>query len=175
MTIEEVQQKAEDMATRYNPEGLSPFPFENIPRDKKDIQILLNDGMPDDVSGIAGFFPEKQGFAILINKNKPPARRYFTIAHELGHYFLHQEEMRRNPFVDKDPFLDRGGMPFRYDSETAARLEMEANNFGASLIMSAELVKKAWSKLKSVEECAEVFNVSVEAMSIRLTKLGLLN
>lgn len=66
-------------------------------------------------------------------------------------------------------------MLYRRDEAVSTKLETEANNFAASLIMPAELVKRAWEKLRDVEDCAQVFNVSVEAMSIRLSRFGLVN
>ncbi len=75
--------------------------------------------------------------------------------------------------VDGDNVLDRVGILYRRDEALSTKLEVEANNFAASFLMPADLVKKAWEKLKDVEECAQVFNVSIEAMTIRLSKLGL--
>lgn len=177
MRIEDIRQKAEDVAKKYNPEGLTPFPFGKIQEEEKDLRILLTDKLPTDVSGAIGFFTEgeKSEYAILINKNKPATRQQFTIAHEFGHYFLHKHEIKEEFFIDGENVLDRAGMLYHRDRATADRLEIEANNFAASLIMPSDLVKKAWEKLNDVDDCALLFNVSVEAMSIRLTRLGLVN
>ena len=174
MTKEEIQNYAEQLSKQYNPDGLSPYPFENIQKDKQDLKILLTEKLPDSASGVIGFFPkESNAFIILINKTKPVTRRNFTIAHELGHYFLHQNEIKEEFIVDGDNVLDKVGMLYRRDEAMSTRLEIEANNFAASFIMPTDLVKKVWDKLKDVEECAQVFNVSVEAMTIRLSRLGL--
>jgi len=90
MTKEGIQNYAEQLSKQYNPDGLSPYPFENIQKDKQDLKILLTEKLPDSVSGIIGFFPKKSNtFIILINKIKPVTRRNFTIAHELGHYLVY--------------------------------------------------------------------------------------
>lgn len=175
MTLDQINQQAEEIAKQYNPENLSAFPFENIQNDKKDFRILLSPKLPSDVSGMTAFLPDQNIFTILINETKPATRQYFTIAHELGHYFLHQEEIKKDPFVDKDNVLDSANTLFRRDIAISTQLETEANNFAASLLMPTDLVKKAWGKLGSVEECAEIFKVSIEAMSIRLSRLGLIN
>ena len=177
MTIEEIRQKAEKIAKVYNPEGLSPFPFDNISREKKDLKILLTAKLPENVSGVINYFSDETdpGFVIFINKNKPVTRQHFTIAHELGHYFLHQEEIKKEFFVDEENVLDHTSMLYRRDEAVSTRLETEANNFAASLIMPEDLVKKAWEKLHDVDDCAQLFSVSVEAMSIRLSRLGLVN
>lgn len=175
MTIQEIIQKAEEIACQYNPEGLSPFPFDNIQKDKKDLKIYISEKLAENVSGVIMFVPEESFFAILVNKNKSNTRQHFTVAHELGHYFLHQAEIKEEIFVDEENVLDRAGMLFRRDSAVSTRLETEANNFAASLIMPTDLVKKAWADLQKVEDCAQLFQVSIEAMSIRLSRLGLLN
>ena len=173
MLLEEIRQLAETWTSTYNPEGLSPFPFENILREKNDLQILLSQDVPTNVSGGISFSQEKNMFIILINNGKPQTRQQFTIAHELGHYALHQQHIRDETFVDHENVLDSAGMLYRRDEAVSTKLEIEANNFAASLIMPESLVRKGWETLNSVEECAEVFHVSIEAMSIRLSRLGL--
>lgn len=165
---------AEKIANQYNPEGFSPFPFEKIQGDKKDLSIFINDQMGDDISGAIMFDAENDNFSILINKNKPKTRQHFTIAHEVGHYFLHQNEIKNNPFIDGDNNLDSGNILYRADNYPSNQLETEANNFAASLIMPEKLVRRAWNDIQDVEKCASIFNVSVSAMAIRLERLGLL-
>lgn len=174
MTSEQIQQKAERVYKKYNPEGLSPFPFHSIQEEKKDFRIITTQKLTKDVSGIIEHLSEnfESKFVILINGNSPLVRQQFTIAHELGHYFLHQEEIKKGAFVDADNVLDCVGVLYRRDNNST-ELEAEANSFAASLLMPEGLVKKVWKRLKDIEECAQVFNVSVEAMSIRLSRLGL--
>lgn len=161
MTKEEIQNYAEQLSRRYNPEGLSPYPFDNIQKDKKDLKIQLTEKLPDSVSGIIGLFEKLDNFVIFVNKNKPATKRNFTIACELGHYFLHQKEIKKNLMI-----IDQ-------DEASSTKLKIEASSFAASFLMPADIVKKAWGKLKDVEECAQVFNVPVEAMTTRLSRLGL--
>ena len=173
--FKEIKEKAEKFATKYNPEGLSPFPFDSIEKDRKDLKILFTSQLPDNISGVILYDSDNSEyqFAILINKTKPSTRQQFTIAHELGHYFLHQEEIKKEFFVDNDNVLDSSGVLYRRDDITSNKLEKEANNFAASLIMPEAIVRKVWAKLQDVDDCAQVFNVSVEAMSIRLSRIGL--
>lgn len=124
---------------------------------------------------MTAFLPDQNIFTILINETKLATRQYFTIAYELGHYFLYQEEIKKDPFVDEDNVLDSANTLFRRDIAMFTQLETEVNNFAASLLMPADLVKKVWEKLGSVEECMQLFKVSIEAMSIRLNRLRLIN
>ncbi len=175
MTKEEICDLAENYARKYNPDGLSPFPYEKITDDKKDLNIYVSE-TENNISGAILFVPEENLFRIVVNKNKPRVRQNFTVAHELGHYFLHQDIIKNNEnlLVDEESSLDGNNILFRMDAVQSSRVETEANNFAAALIMPAYLVKDAWMTLKNVDGCAKIFNVSVIAMSIRLERLGLI-
>lgn len=174
--IVEASNKAEEVARTYNPEGFFPFPYENIQKDKKNLNIFFAEIDDNEVSGVILYNEEKGKFNVLINKNKPSTRQHFTVAHELGHYFLHSDIIKSEKIiVDKDNYLDGSQMLYRLDGAKRSRIETEANNFAASLIMPEMSVRRAWDVVESVEECAEIFKVSVVAMSIRLERLKLLN
>ncbi len=163
---------AEEYAAKYNPDSVAPFPYANVMKEHPDLEVYFAELDDPKVSGITLF---KDGvFNILVNTSKAETRQNFTLAHELGHYFLHQEILKDSPgIVDGDPWLDGAAMLYLSDEAKSTQTEIEANNFAASLIMPAHLVRKAWDVTKDVEECAEIFRVSVVAMSVRLTRLGL--
>jgi Zn-dependent peptidase ImmA (M78 family) len=173
MKIEEIDKMAEELVLKYNPEGFSPFPFEKIEADIPELKILYSDKLDPNISGAIIY--EENIFAIIINKLKPETRMHFTIAHELGHYFLHKDHIiNSKAVIDGESSLDGQVILYRDDNANRAILETEANNFAATLIMPEELVKEVWYKLKEVETCAKIFKVSVSAMSIRLERLKLL-
>ena len=171
-----VEDLAEYIAKEYNPDGISPFPYSLIQVDNRNLSIYFIDTLPESVSGVILTDDEKIKFSIVINKTKSDKRQYFTVAHELGHYILHKDFIKKNKgVIDGDNSLDESnGMMFRSDNAPTTEMEIEANRFAASLIMPEKWVLKAWSELENVVECAKVFNVSVSAMSIRLERLGLL-
>ena len=175
MTKEEVCALAEDIAAKYNPAGLSPFPYEKIVQENSDLEIVLAE-TDQSISGAILFIITENRFRIIVNKNKPATRQNFTIAHEIGHYFLHKDKIKSNEnlLVDGENSLDGASALFRLDAAETTKLETEANNFAAALIMPTKLVQDAWLTLKNIEECARIFNVSVSAMSIRLERLKLI-
>lgn len=174
MSYDEINKLAEEIASQYNPDNISPFPYQNIQDAKDDLKIYVVD-LPEGVSGVTAYDKENKLFNIYICRTKPQTRQHFTIAHELGHYFLHGDVIQQEELhIDGEGQLDGENMLFRLDNAIATRIETEANNFAASLIMPKNLVIKAWNTLKSIEECAKVFNVSTAAMSIRLERLKLL-
>ena len=117
-------------------------------------------------------YRSKEGAVIGVNSLHPTARQRFSIAHEIGHLLLHQPELH----VDEHAFI-----AFRdLQSSTAADpVEIEANQFAAALLMPAEILRKNLMELgnnpdvpDAIHALAQSFQVSQEAMTIRLTKLG---
>jgi len=174
MPLDDIQQLAETYAGRYNPGHIAPFPHENVVAAHSDLEIFFADLEDDLVSGVTLF--ESGKYTILINNTKPATRQHFTLGHELGHYFLHQDILKADKgIVDENAWLDVPGMLYRADDVTKTQSEIEANTFAASLLMPEELLRRTWQAFGSIQECARIFRVSPVAMSVRLTKLGLLS
>ena len=108
---------------------------------------------------------------ILLDESGHPHRKRFSIAHELGHHFLHLHT--DGEMIDHNADLFRVN---EYDSEdmTQERVkEIQANQFAAALLMPEILVRQAWQKRRSISELARLFQVSEEAMGYRIASLGL--
>ncbi len=175
MDIKKACEKAEEIAKLHNPEGISPFPFDRIVKEEKGLNGIFYIELPEEVSGAIVCDKEDESFSIYVNKGKPFNRNHFTVAHELGHYFLHNELVKKEEtIIDNADGLGGNSTLYRLDDGTSTEMEREANNFAASLIMPFGLVTKAWRDIGNVEECAKIFNVSVSAMSIRLERLNLI-
>ena len=180
MTLEEIRNQAEELANKYNPEWMVPFPFENILNDHKDMSIFFVDFPPEygeNISWMIRYKQSSQEYHILINTKKAENRKYFTIAHEIWHYFLHKPILAKTAhwiLIDEVKFLDWDVTLFRDDDVHNRKIESEANNFAASLIMPKRYVETIWDSNHSIEECAQIFWVSAVAMTIRLTALWLI-
>ncbi|MGF7229564.1 MAG: ImmA/IrrE family metallo-endopeptidase [Candidatus Saccharibacteria bacterium] len=173
MTLSQIRALAEEYARQFNPDSVAPFPHQNIEEKFPDLEIYFAELEDPDVSGATLYKDEK--FIILININNHPTRQHFTLGHELGHYFLHQEILKREKgIMDGEDVLD-GNVLFRLDNATTQRIETEANAFASSLLMPAQLVFKAFAATNSIQKTARIFKVSPVAMSIRLAELGLVN
>ena len=129
----------------------------------------------EDVSGM--LVVENERGAIGYNSTHAPVRQRFTIAHEIAHFLLHLKKNRKSQL-----FIDR--FVFRRDENSSTgkdREEVEANRFGAALLMPASLVRKEIRKheldlddSEAIDFLARRFLVSTAAMTNRLTTLGLL-
>ena len=115
--------------------------------------------------------------AICYNAMHAPVRQRFTIAHESAHYILHVTKSSRKSRL----FIDRS-VTFRRDENSSTgddKEEVEANQFGAALLMPRSLVllevKKNDLDLDdedAISLLAKRFHVSASAMTHRLANLG---
>ncbi|NHC44348.1 ImmA/IrrE family metallo-endopeptidase [Motilibacter aurantiacus] len=100
-------------------------------------------------------------FIIYLPHVTSSRRDRFTIAHELGHYFLHY----LHPERDSAASFGRGS---RNDAET------QANVFASSLLMPEEKFKRAYARCAGdVFAIARIFDVSPAAVEVRAEVLGL--
>ncbi|MBA9077087.1 ImmA/IrrE family metallo-endopeptidase [Rufibacter quisquiliarum] len=147
-----------------------PIPIEDIAK-RRGVQIKPYD-LGEDVSGV--LLIDKDKSVIGYNPTESVVRQRFTIAHELGHFELHRKYSEL--FVDKDKPLFRN-----QDSSTGEfKREKEANAFAAAILMPEHLIQKVANNLGlnfidevAIKQLAKIFNVSQQAMTIRLTKLNL--
>lgn len=128
----------------------------------------------ENMSGMA--FRQKDGQGVIgVNALHSPKRRRFTIAHEIGHLVLHTKD---------DIHVDETLPMFRTERSSMAidDKEIEANQFAAELLMPTEWVlKDALERHIDIEaddnaiaELAKKYDVSVQAMTIRLSAVGAL-
>ncbi len=121
------------------------------------------------ISGAIIYSAEDDRFDILVNRSDAKVRQRFTIAHELGHYFLHKEMLKKDEFhIDTILYRDESTK----DGEAKKR-EQEVDYFAGALLMNRTLLENIRNE-HSIGELAEIFNVSVSAMTVRLDILGIL-
>lgn len=95
-----------------------------------------------------------------------PARRRFTIGHELGHWVLHREG--RDAVFCRPSSLDAAEAPTGAE-QPAPEIELEANRFAAALLMPGELVRRHYRACNGdFEELMTEFHCSGAAMGRRL-------
>ena len=103
-------------------------------------------------------------FTIYIPPTTSERRNRFTIAHELGHYYLHHLLPRASNESDLQFSLARGGRD---------RAETEANVFAASLLMPETEFRKFWLRRPDAWRAAAHFDVSPDAASLRAQLLAM--
>lgn len=114
--------------------------------------------------GTSGLTTRRDGcYLVRINKNRPRVHRRWTLAHELKHVIDY-------PYAR----LWHAGLDFGDPESQPWRIERICDHFAANLLAPTMLVKRAWMRgLQNPRTLSQIFEVSAEAMRIRLETLGL--
>lgn len=135
----------------------------------------------DETSGLIYVDP-KSGHAVIgLNVSHSKTRQRFTLAHELGHFLLHKRN-EGGLHVDESDFFVR----FRdhHSADGSDREEREANAFAAELLMPTGFLERdvkgmgdglSLSDDTAIRALAQRYGVSLQALSIRLANLGLID
>lgn len=116
--------------------------------------IIINeiDMHPKKFDGVS-FYNKKHGIGfIIINKNQPPDRYRFTLAHELGHLIMHRNSL-------------------------SSKREEEANAFASSFLMPAKDIKEDLKNLQfwNLPNLKSIWRVSMSALVRRAKDLELID
>lgn len=157
-----IQRHANGILERYRGQPSQiPLPY----RIAADHGIRILEADLYDISGILK--KDAEGWVIYVNKQDSPTRKLFTVAHELGHFFVHSD--RCQEFVD-------GEFVTRDDDDKFSETELEANEFAGSLVMPEASVREELDGKdptdNDIYRLAGKFKVSPLAMAIRLKNIG---
>ena len=111
---------------------------------------------------------------IGVNRQHPQTRQRFTIAHELGHFLLHEREKLH---VDR---LFQIQLRNQNSTTGTSEEEKEANLFAAELLMPAHFIHRDLATIEALDleddliipDLAKMYKVSTQAMTLRLSYLG---
>ena len=167
MVLEKIELAAEQVLNQLNL-NVIPVPVEEV---ASKLNIKIGREPSEDFSGL---LIRKDGNALIgVNNNESNVRQRFTIAHELGHYFLHPKQ---------DSFVDYRDNNTNKREMMRTPRERQANAFAAALLMPrSKLVKDVKAVFKQgvdvddISELAQKYEVSDEAMKYRLMNLHLIN
>jgi len=139
---------------------------------------IQSDSVSDDLSGFLVRTTNAGKAVIGVNRDHSKARKRFTIAHELGHYLLHEGEL-----VHFD--AERPGFRVNLRSDSSSgEMEREANLFAAEILMPARFLERDTriqrmdlfeDKAGILKNVADDYGVSVQALTYRLANLGLID
>ncbi|EIE01370.1 MULTISPECIES: ImmA/IrrE family metallo-endopeptidase [Leptospira] len=174
------------MRGRKNPERIAELFLEenNITKYPVNIKKLIKKAglqlvemeLPGDVSGILEVNGKE--YTVFVHEKHHEHRQRFTMAHELGHFLIHQPKATH---IDRKSFFRSPS-----SSEALNYEEIEANRFAASLLMPKEWVIKEINHFASlhggdlidndqdlIEYLADEFDVSYAAMAFRIQNIGI--
>lgn len=155
--IEDVEQAAESLRRLWKL-GIDPIPIMAELLEDKGIKVISL-GLPENVSGSKAHVeqPNQQGVpVIVVNSLHNGERQRFTLAHELAHLVLRFPELSD---IDQ---------------------EKAANRFAGAFLMAKEMVHRLLGEhrksisLGELAELKKVFKVSIAALVVRCSQLGVI-
>jgi hypothetical protein len=176
--MEEIERLAEQFLAQiptYVWDGATlPVPVEEIAdthlgllvRDVEDLGVAQGAPALGEGQSLSGLLLPAVG-EIWVNAEEArqwPARRRFTIAHELGHWRLHRDADERAVFCRKGSIEDS-----TQGREPLPPAEDEANVFAAAVLMPAPLVQEQYVRCeRDFFRLCDMFGASGAAMGRRL-------
>ena len=151
------EERADEILNKY---GGGNLPI-NVLEIAKKANVLIKYAPSTKFSGL--LYRKDSNAFMAISSSESNVRQRFTIAHELGHFFLHPQ---------KDTFVE-----FRDNEKNIVRgvKEAQANKFAAALLMPRKFIEKDVQSFKetgitksATEFLAKKYHVSEEAMTYRL-------
>ena len=163
---------AEEIAAKYD----VPIVLEKVAEDEL-LEVICDDYGKSTFDGLTWFEPETDDFYIHLNTNvdkanylnKPKGR--FTMAHELGHYFIPAHRLG----LMSGEMKPHGSVNF-INNLPAWQIEREADAFASSLLMPSsifkDIIKGKPFNFQLIETIADKFNVSKSAAALRFVDIG---
>lgn len=170
--LERASQAADDVVSQ------APSPIDPLAVVRKEGRRLLRcqgDNFGDAFDGQLKYHASRRCFVLLYNtkydqgiENGHHPRTRFSIAHELGHYFLDKHRA----------YLMGGGEAHQSRSEftSDAIVEREADIFASTLLMPSRLARPLVNQgeltLDVIRELADTFRLSLVATSLRAVRIS---
>lgn len=116
-----------------------------------------------------------QTFKIVVNEQNAMTRNVFSIAHELGHLFLHMKYLLDDEVWED---IEIGKTFTRHKGQLYSEIEEEANEFAGAFLMPEHLFRKVIKTYSQkgyydLEAIAHEFGVSCRAVEVRGRVLGI--
>jgi Zn-dependent peptidase ImmA (M78 family) len=136
---------------------------------------------PDELSGFIIRDTAHQKVLIGINSRHHKVRQRFTLAHEIGHFLLHEGERVHVDRTDRIFYMKKRNERSREGTDIE---EIEANVFAAELLMPASFIERDLDRIGPIDplgnedtlkKLAKEYGVSYQAFLFRVANLGYVN
>lgn len=121
--------------------------------DGEQIQLMGYDDWAEDICGRFMYIDKEP--VIFYNSKHTKAMQAFTIAHELGHYFLKHLETEEAEII----CLDRDFQRMDDSDDTKKEREVEANYFASCLLMPLDLIHPVFTRFMQGQRLSGVLYV----------------
>ena len=156
-TRQQLRDKATELAINAGVHDQFPVPLERI---ASYLQYQSLQFVPDSNTGNVSGAVNHQQRKIYVNAEDSARRQMFTLAHEIGHVYLHDKSAGNH-------------IDYRTSGPKTLR-EQEADSFAGELLMPEFHFRNTWSQWGGVESIvAATYGVSEYAVEVRARVLGL--
>ncbi len=163
---------AYELSSRYG----TPIPLLQVAEDEL-IQVVCDDYGSNSFDGLTWFEPRTEEFYIHLNTN-PTKKNFlesnkgrFTLAHELGHYFIPNHRLG----LMNGDLKPHGSISYLTDL-SSWQVEREADAFASALLMPSksviDIINGRPFDFHLIEEIAAMFQVSKSAAALRFAQIG---
>jgi Zn-dependent peptidase ImmA (M78 family) len=170
------REAARELLNKYTRHEREAVDIEKIAEDLG-IQIIQGEFTDEgnrNISGLIKISGKDGSPVIALKSTESETRKRFTIAHEIGHYVLHRDEL-----LHVDSNLESFAFRDARSSMAVSMKEIQANQFAAELLMPTQeiqsLVKESVDKeieaTKIIQDIAETYQVSELAATIKISTL----
>ena len=121
--------------------------------DGENIQLMGYDDWAEDICGRFMYIDDEP--VIFYNAKHTTAMRAFTVAHELGHYFLKHLETEEAEII----CLDRDFQRMDDSDDAKKEREVEANYFASCLLMPLDLIHPVFARFMQGQRLSGVLYV----------------
>ena len=194
LSVEQRRAEAEDFLDRCHESRTIPIPIEEIVEFELSMDVFAIDGIKEEL-GVDAFLSSDLG-TIVVDAwvvEHAPARLRFSRAHEIGHYWIHDQLYQDNKIASVQDWKRIQDTIGEGDYDV---LERQANRFAGFVLMPGDLLRTNFADVRAraqsagigperldhqpyrqrvIQELAARFAVSDRAMEIRLVDEGLLS
>ena len=163
---------ANEIGERYN----APIPLLEV-AEEEIIKVICDDYGSTTFDGLTWFEADTDVFFIHLNtnrarNNKPESvKGRFTLAHELGHYFIPHHRLG----LMNGELKPHGSINYM-TNQNAWQIERDADAFASNLLMPTKYVKELIQGRRFdfgvIEDIAEKYQVSKSAAALRFADIG---
>lgn len=169
LTFDEVSEKVETLRAKYETLQTIPVDIDDFLEFDLELEIVPLAGLREKINAEAMISKDYKTIYVDVqsyNDERLWYRLKFSIAHELGHMFLHKDFFCRQNIKNEEEWINfMSSLQLKYSF-----LENHANWFAGMLLVPADKLRKLLltTKKPSLAELTRYFEVSTQVISRRL-------
>ena len=171
LPFQQIAARVEDLRQNYSSLSIIPVNIEDFVEFDLGIELIPQQGVRKTIGADAYITRDFKSIVVdydYFNSSKMLSRTRFSIAHELGHLFLHKEfYISQYPIDSAQEWFD---VTRNFHDTVAHCLEWQADTFASLLLMPKDEIISSLSNGDSLNTMSRKFEVSPPAIGCRIDK-----